>query len=93
MWETIRLNKDLDLPTEKEMLAMFRCEEIMENAYKMYVLSPKSSHLIPPRCSYAGSIAEIRGEVEAKKYVSGFGTTVTAFVSQALCTCHASYLS
>ncbi len=31
--ETIKTNKDLDLPTEKEMLAMFRCEEIMESAY------------------------------------------------------------
>jgi hypothetical protein len=35
--ETIRTNKDLDLPTEKQMLAMFRCEELQEAAYAAYL--------------------------------------------------------
>ncbi len=29
-------NKDLDLPSQKEMLAMFRCEEIMAGVLKEF---------------------------------------------------------
>jgi hypothetical protein len=32
VWETIKSNKDLDLPSQKEMLAMYRCDEILEAA-------------------------------------------------------------
>lgn len=28
VWSTIRDNKDLDLPSQRTMLALFRCEEI-----------------------------------------------------------------
>eukprot|EP01116_Phalansterium_solitarium_P024479 TRINITY_DN899_c0_g2_i1.p1 TRINITY_DN899_c0_g2~~TRINITY_DN899_c0_g2_i1.p1 ORF type:complete len:745 (+),score=138.06 TRINITY_DN899_c0_g2_i1:153-2387(+) len=32
IWETIKANKDLNLPTEKEMLATYRCDEISQAA-------------------------------------------------------------
>lgn len=34
VWETIKSNKDLDLPSQKEMLAMYRCDEILEQALR-----------------------------------------------------------
>jgi len=37
IWKTIQESKDLDLPTQKEMLAMFRCDELMETAYRFFV--------------------------------------------------------
>jgi len=39
IWQTIRENKDLDLPSQKEMLAMFRCDEIMETVLKVFTQS------------------------------------------------------
>jgi GTPase Era involved in 16S rRNA processing len=43
IWNTIKMNKDLDLPTQKEMLAIYRCEEILNESYaeftkKIFVL-------------------------------------------------------
>jgi len=32
-WQTIRSNKELNLPTQKEMLATFRCDEIIHTLY------------------------------------------------------------
>jgi hypothetical protein len=34
--QTIKENKDLDLPSQKEMLAMFRCDEISEGITKEF---------------------------------------------------------
>jgi hypothetical protein len=39
IWETIQESKDLDLPTQKEMLAMFRCDELMETAYRSFAVA------------------------------------------------------
>jgi protein SEY1 len=33
IWETIQDNKDIDLPTQREMLAIVRCEEISKDSY------------------------------------------------------------
>jgi len=37
IWGVIKANKDLDLPSQKHMLAMFRCEEIMETSYRGFL--------------------------------------------------------
>eukprot|EP01112_Ceratiomyxa_fruticulosa_P009265 TRINITY_DN2415_c0_g1_i1.p1 TRINITY_DN2415_c0_g1~~TRINITY_DN2415_c0_g1_i1.p1 ORF type:complete len:795 (+),score=167.01 TRINITY_DN2415_c0_g1_i1:263-2647(+) len=37
IWKVIKANKDLDLPTQKEMLAMYRCEEIAEHSFKLFL--------------------------------------------------------
>ncbi|KAL7711599.1 Protein SEY1-like protein [Entamoeba marina] len=36
VWGTIKSNKDLDLPSQKEMLARYRCDEIIETIYEEY---------------------------------------------------------
>jgi hypothetical protein len=36
IWDTIKANKDLDIPSQKEMLATYRCEELMQNALDQF---------------------------------------------------------
>lgn len=36
IWEKIMTNKDLDLPTQQELLAQFRCEEIANAAFVVF---------------------------------------------------------
>lgn len=36
IWEKIMTNKDLDLPTQQELLAQFRCEEIANAAFMVF---------------------------------------------------------
>ena len=36
IWEVIYANKDLDIPTQKEMLAMYRCDEISSALYRPF---------------------------------------------------------
>eukprot|EP01027_Heterolobosea_sp_BB2_P017215 GEZU01024412.1.p1 GENE.GEZU01024412.1~~GEZU01024412.1.p1 ORF type:complete len:621 (-),score=134.70 GEZU01024412.1:110-1891(-) len=36
IWETIQANKDLDIPTQKEMLAIYRCSEISRELYSEF---------------------------------------------------------
>jgi protein SEY1 len=37
IWSAIQSNKDINLPSQKEMLAMYRCEEIMNLALKEFL--------------------------------------------------------
>ncbi|CAH7668864.1 RHD3/Sey1 [Phakopsora pachyrhizi] len=39
IWEAVVTNKDLDLPTQQELLAQFRCDEIESNSYKQFTSS------------------------------------------------------
>jgi hypothetical protein len=47
IWETIMDSRDLDLPSQKEMLAMFRCDEIKASALVNFsqALEPLRKHL------------------------------------------------
>jgi len=36
IWLTVKENKDLDIPSQKEMLAMFRCDEISAEAFRKF---------------------------------------------------------
>lgn len=36
IWQVIKENKDLDIPTQREMLAMYRCGEIAKQEYKEF---------------------------------------------------------
>ncbi|KAI8337352.1 RHD3/Sey1 [Choanephora cucurbitarum] len=36
IWDKILTNKDLDLPTQQELLAQYRCDEIANNAFDMF---------------------------------------------------------
>ncbi|EGC40202.1 hypothetical protein DICPUDRAFT_96317 [Dictyostelium purpureum] len=36
VWETIKSNRDLDLPSQKEMLALYRCDEFVEKSMSIF---------------------------------------------------------
>ena len=40
--DTILASKDLDLPTQKEMLAIYRCDEISETAFRRFAADAES---------------------------------------------------
>jgi hypothetical protein len=41
IWDKIMTNKDLDLPTQQELLAQFRCDEISNGVFKVFTESIK----------------------------------------------------
>lgn len=41
IWEQVQSNKDLDLPTQQELLAQFRCDEIANVAFAAFALAVK----------------------------------------------------
>ncbi|KAK4053275.1 Dynamin-like GTPase that mediates homotypic ER fusion [Microbotryomycetes sp. JL221] len=42
IWDAVVTNKDLDLPTQQELLAQFRCDEIADGAFATLVEASKS---------------------------------------------------
>lgn len=68
IWETIQANKDLDLPTQKEMLAMFRCDEISSEAY----------------ASFCEAVLPISEELRFGNLVPDFGTKTQAMLESAM---------
>lgn len=61
MQQTIQESKDLDLPTQKEMLAMFRCDELMETSYRSFTaaLEPIRQRLGKPEGSFVSAFGDI----------------------------------
>ncbi|KAK3807778.1 MAG: root hair defective 3 GTP-binding protein [Benniella sp.] len=57
IWEKIMTNKDLDLPTQQELLAQFRCDEIASAAFLVFT----------------EAIKEFRHPIEAGRLVDGLG--------------------
>lgn len=57
IWEKIMTNKDLDLPTQQELLAQFRCEEIANAAFVVF----------------KDQIKEFRHPIEAGQLVENLG--------------------
>ncbi|KAJ2737788.1 Dynamin-like GTPase that mediates homotypic ER fusion, partial [Coemansia sp. BCRC 34301] len=68
VWEAVASNKDLDLPTQQELLAQFRCDEIAATA-----LEPFRARLAP-----------ISQQVQDGCVVDGLGGLAQAARSQAL---------
>ncbi|KAG0707121.1 RHD3/Sey1 [Suillus ampliporus] len=54
IWEQVQTNKDLDLPTQQELLAQFRCDEISSVALAEFTEQSKSQR----RPSEAGHVVE-----------------------------------
>lgn len=50
VWETIRANKELDIPSQKEMLAHVRCEQIAKEVFTTFgtAIGPLQDQLLPP---------------------------------------------
>lgn len=57
IWEQVQTNKDLDLPTQQELLAQFRCDEISAVALTEFGEQAKSQ----------------KRPIEAGKVVDGLG--------------------
>jgi len=66
--EQVQTNKDLDLPTQQELLAQFRCDEISSVALADFVEQSKSQ----------------RRPIEAGYVVEGLGDLMRNWRSQAL---------
>ncbi|KAI0565330.1 GB1/RHD3-type guanine nucleotide-binding (G) [Gracilaria domingensis] len=49
VWETIRANKELDIPSQKEMLAHVRCEQIAKDVFFIFedAIAPLKEDLLP----------------------------------------------
>ncbi|TBU45789.1 protein SEY1 [Dichomitus squalens] len=68
IWEQVQTNKDLDLPTQQELLAQFRCDEISSAALAEFNEQSKSQ----------------KRPIESGKVVEGLGKMMRAWRSQAL---------
>jgi hypothetical protein len=67
--EQVQTNKDLDLPTQQELLAQFRCDEISANALAEFNDQSKSQ----------------KRPIEVGKVVDGLGEMMRSWRSQTLC--------
>ncbi|KAG9106521.1 Dynamin-like GTPase that mediates homotypic ER fusion, partial [Ceratobasidium sp. 392] len=68
IWEQVQTNKDLDLPTQQELLAQFRCDEIAAVAMQEFDVEAKSS----------------RKPIESGKVVEGLGAMMGSWKGKAL---------
>ena len=68
MQEQVQTNKDLDLPTQRELLAQFRCDEISSAALQEFNEQAKPQ----------------RRPIESGKVVEGLGKMMRAWRTQAL---------
>lgn len=66
--EQVQSNKDLDLPTQQELLAQFRCDEIATVALEMFTTQAKS----------------VRKPIEGGKVVEGLGALMQSWKDESL---------
>jgi len=68
----VQSNKDLDLPTQQELLAQFRCDEISKVALSDFNEQAKSQ----------------KKPIESGRIVQGLGGMMRAWHTEALSECH-----
>ena len=68
--EAVVSNKDLDLPTQQELLAQFRCDEIASTSFKLFAETIATT--IPPSQG-TGKIVQGLGELMAKSIKVALG--------------------
>lgn len=68
IWEQVMTNKDLDLPTQQELLAQFRCDEIAAGVTDLFIASAKA----------------FRKPIEAGSIVAGLGGLMTSWLQTAI---------
>ncbi|KAH9957358.1 RHD3/Sey1 [Russula dissimulans] len=68
IWEQVQTNKDLDLPTQQELLAQFRCDEISTGALAEFNDQSKSQ----------------KRPIEVGKVINGLGEMMRSWRTQAL---------
>jgi hypothetical protein len=69
--EQVQSNKDLDLPTQQELLAQFRCDEIATVALE----------------SFAAQVKPARKPIESGKVLDGLGNSMRLWRDEALGEC------
>lgn len=67
IWQQVLTNKDLDLPTQQELLAQFRCDEIATAVTETFTLSAKG----------------VRKPIEAGTIVDGLGSLMEQWLAAA----------
>lgn len=67
--EQVQTNKDLDLPTQQELLAQFRCDEIASVALDQFSVQARSQ----------------KRPVEIGKVIEGLGGMMRTWKDEALC--------
>lgn len=80
IWEQIMSNKDLDLPTQQELLAQYRCDEISQAAYEVFAAAIKTFR--PP--IEAGKVVDNLGEdmnMARGTALKSFDTSASRYVS------------
>ncbi|GJJ06363.1 Dynamin-like GTPase that mediates homotypic ERfusion [Clathrus columnatus] len=68
IWEQVQSNKDLDLPTQQELLAQFRCDEIANVALEQFSIQARSQ----------------KRPIEIGNVVDGLGAMMRSWKDQAL---------
>lgn len=68
IWDQVVSNKDLDLPTQQELLAQFRCDEIAAGVTEAFNLSAKG----------------VRKPVEAGSIIDGLGKLMLEWLQVAI---------
>ncbi|KAJ3183821.1 Dynamin-like GTPase that mediates homotypic ER fusion [Geranomyces variabilis] len=68
IWEKIVTNRDLDLPTQQQLLAQYRCDEIMRVAYD----------------TFAEHIKKYRVQLESGKVLEGLGKETQQYYLEAI---------
>lgn len=68
IWQQVLANKDLDLPTQQELLAQFRCDELAAGVTELFNASAKA----------------VRRPIESGKVVAGLGKLMTEWFTVAL---------
>lgn len=65
IWQQVLSEKDLDLPTQQELLAQFRCDEIAAGVIELFAASSKS----------------VRKPIEAGSVIDGLGGLMSKWVN------------
>lgn len=65
IWDKIRLNNDLNLPSQQELLAQFRCDELAQEAFAELVSSTELAtarlrELREPMARFGETVSEIK---------------------------------
>eukprot|EP01137_Pigoraptor_chileana_P037477 Opistho-2@34612 len=68
IWDTIINNKDVDIPTQKEMLANYRCDEIAEEVFGLF----------------EDGAASVLVEADSPEIVADFGAKVHVYIRTSL---------
>ena len=76
IWEQVQTNKDLDLPTQQELLAQFRCDEIAAGALGEFNIQVKEFK----KPVEGGQVVPDLGSMMAKWKNSALSTSLPVYI-------------